>query len=74
METQNEALRGRDDTIDCSSIALLCGKTTRLRPCWDFLLALDRPILSRSLTTTLALPLGGSQAGTIIIPLPLDPQ
>jgi hypothetical protein len=54
---RNEALHGRDDA-ECALFhrKLVCAKATRLYAKVETLLALDRPILSRPLTTILYLP------------------
>ncbi len=57
---RNEALHGRDDAEHLLfHRALLCAKATRLYAQAGTLLALDRPILSRPLTTILDLPTQG---------------
>ena len=54
---RNEALHGRDDAEhSLFHRARLCDKATRLYAQAGTLLALDRPILSRPLTTILDLP------------------
>jgi hypothetical protein len=56
-ELRNEALHGRDDAEhSLFHRARLCDKATRLYAQAGALLALDRPILSRPLTTILDLP------------------
>jgi hypothetical protein len=58
-----EALHGRDDAEhSLSHRALLCAKATRLYTRAETLLALDRPILSRPLTTILDLSTTGLEA------------
>jgi hypothetical protein len=60
---RNEALHGRDDAEhSLFHRALLCAKATRLYAKAGTLLALDRPILSRPLTTILDLSTTGLEA------------
>jgi hypothetical protein len=60
---RNEALHGRDDAEhSLFHHALLCAKAARLYAKAGTLLALDRPILSRPLTTILRLSTTGLEA------------